>query len=140
MKINYFKDIHLTENRIDIHYNVIDNATKSIMDYLESYDFILGKYEDSTKRIYPNEILYVEIVEKRCFAYLSNEVYQIDYSLKNFLERFTKNGFVQIGKSMVVNIYRIDTFKADLYMKMNILMENKEVLILNRAYKNKFMV
>ncbi len=139
MKINYYKDINLTENRIDLYYNLIDGATKSIMDYLESYDFILGKYEDSTKRIYPNDILYVEIVEKRCFAYLSNEVFQIDYSLKNFLERFAKNGFVQIGKSMIVNIYRIDTFKADLYMKMNIFMENKEILILNRAYKHKFM-
>lgn len=139
MKINYYNNINLTENHIDLHYNILDSATKSIMDYLKSYDFILGKNDDSTKRIYPNDILYVEIVEKRCFAYLSNEVYQIEYSLKNFLERFSKNGFIQIGKSMLVNIYRIDTFKADLYMKMNIVMENKEVLILNRAYKKDFM-
>lgn len=41
---------------------------------------------------------------------------------------------------MIVNIYRIDTFKADVYMKMNIFMENKEVLILNRAYKKEFMI
>ena len=55
------------------------------------------------------------------------------------MEQFSSNGFVQISKSVAVNVYHIKQFKTDLNMKMILYMENGEAVILNRAYKKNFM-
>lgn len=139
LKVNCYEDKMIEENRVDIFYSEKDCEIIGIMNYLQSYKIILGKNEELTKKILPNDIFYLETVERRCYAYLESEVYQIDFNLKNFQERFLSNGFVQIGKSMIVNVYRIDRVKTDLNMRMRLIMENGEVLILNRTFKKNFV-
>ncbi len=109
------------------------------MNYLESYTSILGKKEEEIKPISIGEIFYLEVIERRCYAYLEKEVYQIDYNLKSFQEGFSNNGFVQIGKSMLVNVFKVNHMKTDLNMKMQLIMENGETLVLNRTFKAKFI-
>ncbi|MBU5439513.1 LytTR family transcriptional regulator DNA-binding domain-containing protein [Tissierella sp. MSJ-40] len=139
MKVNYYEDKMIEENRVDVFYSEKDREILGIMNYLQSYEIILGKNEKLTKKILPNDIFYLETVERRCYAYLESEVYQIDFNLKNFQERFLNNGFIQIGKSMIVNVYKIDRVKTDSNMRMRLIMENGEVLILNRTFKKNFM-
>lgn len=52
--------------------------------------------------------------------------------MRYFLDNFAVNGFVQIGKSMAVNLYKVDQVKTDLNMRLKLLMDNGEILILNR--------
>lgn len=139
LKVNYYEDKMIEENRVDVFYSEKDREILGIMNYLQSYEIILGKNEKLTKKILPNDIFYLETVERRCYAYLESEVYQIDFNLKNFQERFLNNGFIQIGKSMIVNVYKIDRVKTDSNMRMRLIMENGEVLILNRTFKKNFM-
>lgn len=139
MKINYYEDKMIEENRVDVFYKVKDRDIIGIMNYFESSEIILGKNKEFTKKILPIDIFYLETVERRCFAYLENEVYQVDFHLRNFQERFGGNGFIQIGKSMIVNVYKIDRIKTDSNMRMRLIMENGEVLVLNRTYKKGFM-
>ena len=63
----------------------------------------------------------------------------LEYSMRGFLESYEKNGFVQIGKSMVVNLYKVSRVKADLNMRLRLHMDNGEILILNRTYKKSFL-
>lgn len=139
MKVNYYEDKTIEENRVDVFYREKDYEIRGIMDYLESHKILLGKNGELTKKILPNDIFYLETIERRCYAYLENEVYQIDFNLKNFQERFMSNGFIQIGKSMIVNVYKIDKVKTDSNMRLRLIMENGEVLILNRTFKRGFM-
>lgn len=139
MKVNYYEDNSIEENRVDVFYREKDHEIRGIMDYLELHKIILGKNGELTKKILPNDIFYLETIERRCYAYLENEVYQIDYNLKKFQERFMSNGFIQIGKSMIVNVYKIDKVKTDSNMRLRLIMENEEVLILNRTFKRGFM-
>lgn len=139
MKVNYYEDKTIEENRVDVFYREKDHEIRGIMDYLELHKILLGKNGELTKKILPNDIFYLETIERRCYAYLENEVYQIDFNLKNFQERFMSNGFIQIGKSMIVNVYKIDKVKTDSNMRMRLIMENGEVLILNRTFKRGFM-
>lgn len=139
MKVNYYEDNSIEENRVDVFYREKDHEIRGIMDYLELHKIILGKNGELTKKILPNDIFYLETIERRCYAYLENEVYQIDFNLKKFQERFMSNGFIQIGKSMIVNVYKIDKVKTDSNMRLRLIMENEEVLILNRTFKRGFM-
>ena len=80
----------------------------------------------------------MEVVDRKLFAYQEKEVWQIDGSLRYFLDCYEESGFVQIGKSMAVNLYRVSRVKADLNMRLRLLMDNGEVLVLNRSYKKTF--
>ena len=139
MKVNYHQDATLTENRIEVYYGELDSEIAGVMNYLEAYAAILGKRDELQRKIFPAEIFYLEVVDRRCYAYLEHEVYQVDYALKDFLERFCSNGFIQIGKSMLVNVYKVSHMKTDFNMKMQLMMNNGEHLVLNRAYKARFI-
>lgn len=139
MKINYFKDEKLSENHVDIFYNQKDRELEDLMEYLDSEGALYGKCEGEGRRLYLNEIYYVEVVERRCFAYMKEEVYEVETNLKGFLDRYAGYGFVQIGKSTAVNMRRIEKIVPDINMKMHLVMENGEKLVVNRAYKKEFM-
>ena len=40
---------------------------------------------------------------------------------------------------MIVNLYKVDQVKTDLNMRLKLLMDNGETLILNRTYKKNFL-
>jgi DNA-binding LytR/AlgR family response regulator len=138
MKINQYKDKKLSENYIDIYYKEIDAEVKGIIEYCGSFQTIKGTRDNEQKNIASGELYYCEIVDRKCYAYLEKEVYQIDYSIQKFLDLFSANGFVRISKAMAVNIFKIDHLKTDINMRVYIYMDNGEKVILNRTYKKGF--
>lgn len=139
MKINYFRDETIEENRVDIYYCRKDKELKNLMSFLNTDQVLLGKTDRSLQQLYLNEIYYIEVVDRHCFAYLESEVCEMDTSLKQFLEKNEIAGFLQIGKSTVVNMKKIAKIIPDFNMKMHLIMENGEQLVLNRTYKKAFM-
>ncbi|MGN0474449.1 MAG: LytTR family DNA-binding domain-containing protein [Acutalibacteraceae bacterium] len=139
LKLNCYQDSTISENRVDIYCREKDREVIGIIDYINSYETIIGQDDDVAMRILPSEIFYCEIVDRKCYAYLESEVFRIDFSLSGFCDRFARSGFVQISKSMIVNVYKIKRFTTDLNMKMTLYLENGEAVILNRAYKKNFM-
>ncbi len=139
MKIFKYHEPDLEENRIDLYYKEIDDETENIIKYLDFYNKTLtGKNEDETTRIRPCDIYYCEVVERKCFFYLRDSVWQVDISLQTLLNQFGSAGFVRISKSMVVNIFKIDRLKTDINMRIKIILDNGETVILNRTYKSQF--
>jgi DNA-binding LytR/AlgR family response regulator len=138
MKINQYQNKRLPENYIDIHYKEVDAEVQGIIEYCEFLQLIIGKRNNEQKKLVPSEIYYCEIVDRKCYAYLEKDVYQIDYSIQSFLDSFTKNGFVRISKAMLVNVFKIDQLKTDINMRVHIYMDNGEKVILNRTFKKEF--
>lgn len=54
------------------------------------------------------------------------------------MEQFGTVGFARNNKSMLVNIYHIKELKAQVNMRVNIVLDNGEQIVLNRSYKNEF--
>lgn len=77
MKINQYKDKKLSENYIDIHYKEIDAEVQGIIEYCRSFQTIKGTRDNEQKNIASSELYYCEIVDRKCYAYLEKEVYQI---------------------------------------------------------------
>lgn len=139
MQIQYYEKPELEESRVDIFYNEYNEEIESLAAFLEKEQVLLGTKERQTCKFNVSEIYYLEIVDRRCFAYLNTEVYQLELNLKNFLEKYEHMGFIQAGKSIIVNIRYVNRIIPDLNMRLNLEMENGEKLIVNRSYKRAFM-
>ncbi|MDF2512721.1 MAG: LytTR protein [Herbinix sp.] len=129
----------LEENRIDLYYSKIDQETEDIIKYLEQYNkMLVGKNDHETTWIHPSDIYYCEMVDRKCYSYLKESVWQIDISLQMLLDQYGSLGYVRISKSMLINIYKIDKLKSDINMRVNIILQNGETVILNRTYRSQF--
>lgn len=78
-------------------------------------------------------------MDRKCFACLEEEVFQVEQGIQAVAEKYSELGFIRISKSIVVNIYRVRKIKADVNMKMQLVLDNGEKVILNRSYKNDFL-
>lgn len=139
MHVNYDKDPSLREDRVDIHYREETEQIEVIRNFFSSLQSIAGRREEEVCVLHPGSIYYLETVDRKLFAYQAGEVYQLDYSMKHFLDCFGDNGFVQISKNTIVNLYRVKRVKTDLNMRLKLVMDNDEVIILNRTYKKIFL-
>lgn len=141
MKINVYQEPDLKENHVDLHYNQMDEETKAINQYLSAFEGVIMGKDEETKReriLTPGEILYIEIVDRKTYAYLKDSIWRISYGLQQFMDKFGYVGFARNNKSMLVNIYHIQELKAQMDMRVNIVMDNGELITLNRSYKNEF--
>lgn len=141
MKINIFREPDLKENHLDLHYDRTDEETEAILQYMSAFNgVIVGKDEETEreKMLVPGEVLYIEVVDRKTYAYLKDSVWRISYGLQQFAEQFGSAGFVRNNKSMLVNVYHIQELKTQINMRVNILLDNGEEIVLNRSYKNEF--
>lgn len=139
MQVQYYEKPGLKENRVDIFYKEYNEEIESLASFLEKDQVLIGTQERQTCKFAVSDIYYLEIVDRRCFAYLHKDVYQLELNLKNFLEKYEQIGFVQIGKSTVVNVRYVNRIVPDINMRLNLIMENEEKLVVNRSYKKAFM-
>lgn len=139
MKVHYLKEASLEEDHVEVHYRKENEEMKMIRDFFLSFHNIMGKKDGAIHRLYPGSIYYLEVVDRKLFACQEKEVYQIEGSLGHFLELYSASGFVQISKSTAVNIRKVVRMKTDFNMRLRLVMDNGEELILNRNYKKTFL-
>ena len=120
VKINVYQEPNLKENHIDLYYNQMDEETMAIKQYLSALEGMIPGKDEETERermMTPGEILYIEVVERKTYAYLKDSVWRITYGLQQFMDKFGSVGFARNSKSMLVNIYHIQELNAQMNMK-----------------------
>lgn len=142
MKLRLYQDKTLQEDRVDIHYRMMTPILKKVIGVLEGAHTVLHLYgktdKDEQVLIKISDIYYFDYVDRRTFAYLRDEIYQVQESLAKLEVHLADEGFVRINKSNVVNIHHIQAIKPEVNMRVKAIMENKECLIINRSYKANF--
>jgi DNA-binding LytR/AlgR family response regulator len=139
MKVNQYHNQKLSEDYIDLYYRQETDEIKDLLQYVNSRSILYGKTERGQTRVMPQEIYYIESVDKKTFLYLEEEVVQIEHSLQELESLLGSGGLVRINKSVLVNIYHIRKVNADINMRLCLVMENSEKLSVNRTYKKSFM-
>lgn len=139
VRISYSQDASLREDRVEVCYREENEQIEIIRNFFSSLQSITGRKGDEICVLHPGSVYYLEVVDRKLFAYRKKEVCQLDYSMKQFMDCFGAEGFVQISKSMIVNLYRVRQIKTDLNMRLRLIMDNEEILILNRTYKKGFL-
>lgn len=80
------------------------------------------------------DVYYAEAMEDKTFLYTVDDVYQTALNLGEIEGRYESLGFLRISKSLVVNLYAIHSLKSAMAGRIEIMLKNKEKLIVSRHY------
>lgn len=138
MKIKEFINNDLKEDRIDYHYKKRNKEVNEVLGLLKKYNHkLIGKTENEEVVFSLNDVYYFESVDKKTFAYLKNKVLKIEDILIDVEKAYFELGFIRVNKSTVLNIYKVNTLKSELNMKVIAMLDNNEKVQINRSYKAK---
>ena len=79
-------------------------------------------------------IIYIESVERKCFVYTADEVYESEFPLYELEQQLAEYGFFRISKSFLIHLPSIQSLKADINRRIRITMSNGEEIIASRQY------
>ena len=97
-----------------------------------------GKTDDGDVFVSPDEILYLESVDDKVFAYTVDKVVRIDGSLSSFMNETDDESFFRCSKSMVINVGRVSALKSLSSNRIDATMEGGEHIIISRRYASEF--
>lgn len=97
-----------------------------------------GKDDGETVLFSPEEVLYIETVDDKTFAYTKEKVLRLDMTLSG-VEEFLKDiSFFRCSKSMIVNIDKVERLKSLPSNRIDVMMQNGEHIVISRTYASEF--
>lgn len=135
MRVVINQDENNNEVEIVINCKVIDdNIVKIIEKLREEENIITGVKDSKVHIIKPENVLYFESVDKRTFIYTKKEVYESNLRLYEIEDKFSEYHFFRASKSTIINISKISVINTVIGGRVEVLLENKEKLIVSRQY------
>ncbi|MBC5754293.1 LytTR family transcriptional regulator DNA-binding domain-containing protein [Roseburia sp. BX0805] len=138
MKFKKTREEKLAENYVELHYRTMDAEAQEVERLLGGKSLLLGRQENESRLIAPEDVFYLEVVDRRLYVYLENEVWQLDSGLQEVVDAYGRYGFVRTTKSMAVNIGKVKSITSDINARIRLQLCNEEEIIMNRAYKKAF--
>ena len=133
------KQINEGEDSVVIRYKELTPQINRILNAVNGDDNRLkGKTDDGDVFVRPDEILYLESVDDKVFAYTVDKVVRIDGSLSSFMNETDDEIFFRCSKSMVINIGRVSALKSLSSNRIDATMEGGEHIIISRRYASEF--
>ena len=113
----------------------VTDKVRKIESLLHGYEQRLscGK-NGATHLVDKQDILYFESVDKRCFVYTAEDVYETSLKLYEIEEMLSEAGFLRSAKSQILNILKIKSLCPDFGGRIEVIMNNGERLIVSRQY------
>jgi DNA-binding LytR/AlgR family response regulator len=108
---------------------------KKMVSILQGFDNKLsGSKNGKIYFIDAKYIFYFESVDKRCFIYTEKDVYETVLKLYEIEEQLADKGFIRSSKSQILNIAKIKSLCPDFGGRLEIILENDEILMASRQY------
>lgn len=138
MKIEICVDENIADMEISITCKKLTPKIEKILATLRMMDYqITGKKNGATYLLDISQIIYIESLERKCFIYTSDEVYESEFHLYELEEQLEEYGFFRVSKSFVIHLQKIQSLKADINRRIRITMSNGEQIIASRQYADK---
>lgn len=83
------------------------------------------------------KIIYIESVDRKCFIYTPDEVYESEFRLYELEQQLEEYGFFRVSKSFLIHLQNIQSLKADINRRIRVTMSNGEEIIASRQYADK---
>ena len=127
------------EDELILNYKEANEEVERILAFMEQGNRrILGWKENEQVIIAPGELLYVESVEGKTFAYTEREVYRMNYTLQQLEVILQKEYFFRCSKSMIMNINKVVGLRSLSSNRIDATMENGEHIMISRTYASDF--
>lgn len=101
---------------------------------------IMVMHEGNITALNLEEILYIESVDRKCFLYTADKVYESCNKLYELEQQLAQYFFVRINKSCIVNLKNINSIKTYINRRLLITLSNEEQLIVSRQYADEIKV
>lgn len=135
MKIEIETDKSLREPEIIVRCAVVDERIVSIVAGLRMHDRRLTGTSDGEVRVVTaGEVLYIESVDGRCFAYTNATVLEMPLRLCELEERLIDAGFVKVARNCLVNLCRIAGLRPYVGGRLLARLDNDEEIVISRKY------
>ncbi|MCR5584293.1 MAG: LytTR family transcriptional regulator DNA-binding domain-containing protein [Lachnospiraceae bacterium] len=138
MKIDV-KQITEGEDSVTVRYRELTPPINRIISILrDSGGKLWGKSGDESLCFGYDDILYLESVDDKVFAYTDEHVLKIEGSLNSFMLEADNEIFFRCSKSMVMNVNRVSSLKSLSSNRIDAVMEGGEHIIISRRYASEF--
>lgn len=131
----------LPETEVIIRGDVSSEEVVSLLQFLKkrnSGKMLLFK-EEEQYIVDISEIVYLEVCDNKTYAYLMHDVYEAKHKLYELKELLGTHAFVQINKSVIVNMNCIKSIQAEFSGNYRVkLKSRKESLTISRKYFKDF--
>jgi len=89
---------------------------------------------DGIFRIRPEDVFYIEAVDRVAFLHCESEVYEAKYKLHELEKMLAAYDFFRVSKSMLVNLLQIRSFTSVAKRRLEAVMKNGEKVPISRHY------
>ena len=138
MKVD-IKQIEFGEDEVILRYRERTPGIQRIIDAIDAGNKrIPAKTDNETVMISPEEILYIESVDDKIFAYLKREVVRLEGSLASVLTDLADDRFFRCSKSMIINIEKVERLRSMSSNRIDATMEGGEHILISRTYASDF--
>lgn len=135
MKIVINENLTLEDTEIVINCKETNREILHMLSLLHSLDSKLtGTKNGNIFLLRPDEILYIDTVDKNTFIYTEADIYETPLRLYELEERLGGGSFFRSSKSSIINIAAIKSIRPELGGRLEIVLRGGERLIVSRQY------
>jgi two-component system response regulator LytT len=138
LKIEIFVDEEATDLKISVTCKQLSPDIEKILATLRMMNHQLTARKDTEIYLLDiADVIYIESVDRKCFIYTLDEIYESDFRLYELEQQLEEYGFVRVSKSFLIHLQKIHSLKADINRKIRITMSNGEQIMASRQYADK---
>lgn len=127
------------EESLVLSYSLSNPEVEAAISFMNSRQKkLIGKDGEEKVVIEPADILYIEKVDDRTFAYTLSRVLEVDASLQKIEAYLVGINFFRCSKSMIVNIDKVEKLKSLPSNRIDCVMQNGEHILISRTYASEF--
>lgn len=127
------------ENEVLVRYSTLSPEVNQIICILKNENRKLLGISNNEKVIVDiSEILYIESVDGRSYAYTQNDVIKLEYTLLQLEQLIGEISFFRCSKSMIINIDKVKSLRSLASNRIDAMMCNGEHVMISRTYASDF--
>lgn len=127
------------ENEVMVRYSTLTPEIYQIIGILRNKKRkLVGTCNNEKLVVDLSEILYIESVDGKSFAYTDTNVIRLEYTLFQLEQLICEISFFRCSKSMIINIDKVKSLKSLASNRIDATMCNGEHVMISRTYASDF--
>ena len=120
---------------VEIHCKDITDEVKRLKRHIDNLSTgISGTEDGNTYIVSPNDIFYIESVDKKTFIYTEDKVLSTDKRLYELEEILDNRDYFRCSKSVIINLNKVVRLKPEITRNILATLSNDEVVVISRRY------
>ena len=127
------------EDEVILKYHYITPDVERVLRFFNGEQQKLKGWKERTMVLLDSsEILYIESVDGKTFAYTKEDVFRMDHALNRLEQILSDINFFRCSKSMIINIDKVESLRSLPSNRIDAAMCNGEHIMISRTYASDF--